>query len=44
MLRKDDWMDIKEQAKKGMYQKDIAERIGISQKTVQEAYGARDAV
>lgn len=39
MLRKEDWMDIKEQVEKGMYQKDIAERLGVSQRTVQRALG-----
>jgi transposase len=37
MLRKEDWMDIKEQVERGMYQRDIAERLGVSQRTVQRA-------
>ena len=37
MLRKEDWMEIKEQAEKGMYQKDIAEQLGVHPKTVRRA-------
>lgn len=37
MLRKEDWMEIKEQAERGMYQKDIAEQLGVHPKTVRRA-------
>lgn len=37
MLRKEDWMEIKEQAERGMYQKDIAEQLGVHPKTVGRA-------
>lgn len=29
MLKKEDWMDIREQLEKGFYQKDIANRLGV---------------
>ena len=34
MLKKEDWMDIREQLEKGFYQKDIANRLGVHPKTV----------
>ena len=32
MLRKEDWMYIKAQVEKGVYQKDIAQEVGVSAK------------
>lgn len=37
MLRKEDWMRIKELAEKGIYKKDIAEEMGVSPKTITRA-------
>lgn len=37
MLRKEDWMDIKALAEKGVYQKDIAYELGVHPKTVSRA-------
>jgi transposase len=37
MLRKEDWMDIKVRAEKGVYQKDIAYELGVHPKTVSRA-------
>ena len=37
MLRKEDWMDIKTLAEKGVYQKDIAHELGLHPKTVSRA-------
>jgi transposase len=37
MLRKEDWMDIKGLAEKGVYQKDIAYELGVHPKTVSRA-------
>lgn len=34
MIRKEDWMDIKAQVEQGMYQKDIADELGVHPKTV----------
>jgi Trp operon repressor len=34
MLRKEDWMYIKAQVEKGVYQRDIAEEVGVSPKTI----------
>jgi transposase len=37
MLRKEDWMEIKALVERGMYQKDIAEQLGVHPKTVRRA-------
>lgn len=37
MLRKEDWMYIKAQAEKGVYQKDIARELGVHPKTISRA-------
>lgn len=37
MLRKEDWMEIKALAERGVYQKDIAEQLGVHPKTVRRA-------
>ena len=37
MIRKEDWMDIKAQVEQGMYQKDIADELGVHPKTVSRA-------
>ena len=37
MLKKGDWMDIRALVEKGMYQKDIAEQLGVHPKTVRRA-------
>lgn len=37
MLRKEDWMQIKELVEKGVYKKDIAEELGVNPKTVTRA-------
>lgn len=37
MLKKEDWMDIKVLAEKGVYQKDIARELGVHPKTVSRA-------
>jgi len=37
MIRKEDWMDIKAQIEQGMYQKDIADRLGVHPKTIHRA-------
>lgn len=37
MLRKEDWMEIKELVEKGVYKKDIAEELGVHPKTVTRA-------
>jgi IS30 family transposase len=37
MLRKEDWMDMKALAEKGMHQKDIAYELGVHPKTVSRA-------
>ena len=34
MLRKEDWMEIKELGEKGVYKKDIVEEMGVYLKTV----------
>ena len=43
MLRKEDWMEIKELAEKGIYKKDIAEELGVSPKTVTRALARKGA-
>ena len=37
MIRKEDWMDIKAQVEQGMYQKDIADELGVHPKTISRA-------
>lgn len=37
MLRKEDWMEIKAQIDKGVYQKDIAQGLGVHPKTISRA-------
>src|ERR1051325_8483116 len=37
MLRKEDWMEIEEMARRGMYQKDIAAELGVDPRTVRRA-------
>lgn len=37
MLEKGDWMDIRALVEKGMYQKDIAEQLGVHPRTVRRA-------
>ncbi len=37
MLKKEDWMYIKAQVEKGVYQKDIAQEVGVSPKTISRA-------
>jgi len=37
MLKKEDWMYIKAQVEKGVYQKDIASEVGVSAKTISRA-------
>jgi transposase len=37
MIRKEDWMDIKVQIERGMYQKDIADELGVHPKTISRA-------
>jgi transposase len=37
MIKKEDWMDIKAQIERGMYQKDVANELGIHPKTVSRA-------
>jgi len=37
MIRKEDWMDIKAKIERGMYQKDVADELGIHPKTVSRA-------
>ncbi len=37
MLKKEDWMEIKELVEKGVYKKDIAEELGVHPKTVTRA-------
>ena len=37
MLRKEDWMEIKAQIDKGVYQKDIARQLGVHPKTIRRA-------
>ncbi len=37
MLRKEDFMIIETQIQKGIYQKDVAEQIGVHPKTVSRA-------
>jgi transposase len=37
MLKKGDWMDIRTLVEKGMYQKDIAEQLGVHPRTVRRA-------
>jgi DNA-binding CsgD family transcriptional regulator len=34
MLKKEDWMNIQAQIAKGVYQKDIAEKLGVHPKTI----------
>ncbi len=43
MLKKEDWMDIREQLEKGFYQKDIANRLGVHPKTVSRALARQGA-
>lgn len=43
MLKKEDWMDIKALAEKGVYQKDIAYELGVHPKTVSRALTRRGA-
>jgi len=37
MLNKEDWMKIKAQIEKGVYQKDIADELGVHPKTIRRA-------
>lgn len=37
MLRREDWVEIEAQAKRGVYQKDIAEELGVHPRTVRRA-------
>jgi IS30 family transposase len=37
MLNKEDWMQIQAQIQKGVYQKDIAQQLGVHPKTVARA-------
>jgi IS30 family transposase len=37
MLKKEDWMYIKAQVAKGVYQKDMAKRLGVHPKTISRA-------
>ncbi|HEU18632.1 MAG TPA: IS21 family transposase [Deltaproteobacteria bacterium] len=37
MLTKEDWMDIKAQIAKGVYQKDVAKQLGVNPKTISRA-------
>lgn len=37
MIRKEDWMDIKRGIEQGMYQKDIAEKLGLHPRTIRRA-------
>jgi len=37
MLRREDWMEIQAQAERGVYQKDIAEELGVHPRTVRRA-------
>ena len=37
MLNKEDWMEIKAQIARGVYQKDIADELGVHPKTIRRA-------
>jgi transposase len=37
MLKKEDWMEIRAQAEKGVYKKDIAEQLGVPPQTISRA-------
>ena len=43
MLKKEDWMQIKELVEKGVYKKDIAEELGVHPKTVTRALARGNA-
>jgi hypothetical protein len=37
MLKKEDWLEIRAEAEKGVYKKDITEQLGIHPKTISRA-------
>jgi len=44
MLNKEDWMEIKAQIEQGVYQKDIAQELGVHPKTVSRALKRQGAL